>query len=101
MGERASYESNKIKDFVYHYAPKMSYENVSALIKQRSGGVSISDQRIQQIIMEKALIIEKEQEKLIQKSKDLSMPILEKGDLYDPLMEEVIWMEDSDRRCGR
>lgn len=94
LGERASYESNKIKDFACHFAPKMSYENVSELIKQRSGGVSISDQRIQRIIIEKSLRIEKEQQELIEKNRDVVMPILEKGDLYDPLIEEVIWMED-------
>lgn len=94
LGERASYESNRIKDFVCHFASKMSYENVSELIKQRSGGVSISDQRIQRIVIEKSLSIEKEQEKLIEKYKHIVMPILEKGSLYDPLIKEVIWMED-------
>lgn len=93
-GERASYESNKIKDFACYYAPKMSYDNVSELIKKRSGGVSISDQRIQRIIIEKSLEIEEVQKKLIEKNRDVAIPILEKGDLYDSLIEEIIWMED-------
>ena len=94
FGERASYESNKVKDFACYYASKMSYENVSELIKQRSGGMSISDQHIQQLVIEKSLKIERNQGKLIEKNKHTAMPLLEKWDLYNPLIEEVIWMED-------
>ena len=94
MGERASYESNKVKDFACFYASKMSYENVSELVKQRSGGMTLSDQHIQQLVIEKSLKIEQKQKELIEKNKDIAMPILEKGGLYDPLIEEIIWMED-------
>jgi hypothetical protein len=94
LGKKGDYESKKLKDFVSYYATKISYENVSELSKERAGGVSISDQRIQQIVIEKAVKIEEIQKGIIEKSKTLSMPNLEKKDLYDPLSKEVIWMED-------
>ena len=94
LGERGSYESKKLKDFVSYYATKISYQNVSELTKERAAGLSISDQRIQQIVIEKTVKIEESQKSAIEKSKTMAAPIFEKKDLYDPLTEEVIWMED-------
>jgi hypothetical protein len=92
--EKSSYESEKLKNFASYYATKLSYENVSELLKERTGNNSISDQRVQQIVIEKSVKIGKNQAEMIDKSKDLPMPILEKGDLYDSLSEEVVWLED-------
>lgn len=94
LGEKVSYESEKLKDFSSYYATKMSYENVSELLEKRTGNDSLSDQRIQQIVIEESVKIGKKQTEMIEKNQTVSMPILGKADLYDSLIEEVIWMED-------
>jgi len=63
-----SYESNKLKDFVSYYATKMSYEMVSELTMERCGGVSISDQHIQQIVIEKVAKVGLLQDTFIKKA---------------------------------
>ncbi len=47
-----SYETKKLRDFVSYFATKMSYETVSELAKERCGGVCMSDQHIQEVVIE-------------------------------------------------
>ena len=67
---------------------------VSELTHERCGGVSISDQHIQQIVIEQVRKIGLLQEAVIKKSRSSEFPILGIANLYDADKKEAIWMED-------
>jgi hypothetical protein len=52
FGQSSRYESQGLMDFVCRYASQMSYTMVSELAHERCGGVSMSDQHIQQLVLE-------------------------------------------------
>jgi hypothetical protein len=88
------YESKGLIDFVSYYATKVSYSMASHLTEERCGGVSMSDQHIQSVVLQKAEKIGKSQQKVIEDNA-LSLPvILENCNIYDSNNEEVLWLED-------
>ena len=48
------YESELLEEFAVKYATRSSYEKVSELVLERSGSSRLSDQRIYQMVQEKA-----------------------------------------------
>ena len=89
-----SYETTRLRNFVSYFATKMSYETVSELTKERCGGVSMSDQHIQAVVLEMAEGIGHREGEIIKNSSSLKSPILGIADLYNIDSKEVIWMED-------
>lgn len=78
----------------------MSYETVSELAKERCGGVCMSDQHIQEVVIEMSDRIGQNQAETIKNCFSLKSPVLGISDLYSADSKEVIWLE-SDRRSGR
>jgi len=73
----------------------LSYESVSDLIKDKDGSSLLSDQRIQQIVIEQAEEISLSQKKVIKKSEKRKTPQIDTDvDLYDSLVKEIHVFED-------
>ena len=100
FGYGQSYETTKLRRFVSYFATKMSYQTVSELAQERCGGVCMSDQHIQEVVLSIAEGIGQNQAEIIKNSSSVKSPMLCIADLYDADSEEVIWLE-SDRRSGR
>lgn len=94
FSKQASYESTLLRKYVSYWATKMSYEAVSELSSERCGGVLMSDQHIQQVVLTEVQEIEVEQEEYISNNAPLPPPNLSVGDIYNADSEELIWFED-------
>ena len=92
------YESVGLVDFVCQYATRLSYTLVSELAHERCGGVRMSDQHIQELVVEKSGQIAQQQTEFIGRELTKSLPDLVKVDLYDVDNKEVIWLEPGRRR---
>jgi hypothetical protein len=88
------YESSGLVDFVCRYATSMSYTRVSKLVGERCGGVSMSDQHIQHLVVEASEQIGQQQQIFIDQQQDTPLPDLAVGDIYAIDNKEVIWFED-------
>ena len=89
-----TYETTELRRFASYFATKMSYQTVSELTKERCGGVCMSDQHIQELVIEIANKVGQKQEDIIQNASSLKSPILGIADLYSPDSKEIAWFED-------
>lgn len=92
--QSSRYESQGLVDFVCRYATQMSYERVSSLTYERCGGVSVSDQHIQHLVLEASEQIGQKQQAFIDQHSNTPLPDLGIADLYCSDSEELIWLED-------
>lgn len=99
FGQSSHYQSQGLIDFVCRYATRMSYISVSELAHERCGGVSMSDQHIQDLVEEACEQIGQKQQAFIDRHQDMALPNLGIADLYSCDNKEVIWLEDG-RRSG-
>lgn len=91
-----SYESLALRKYVLKYSTELSYESVSDLIKDKDGSSLLSDQRIQQIVIEQGEDISLLQnQQIIKYKKRKSVGIDYTFDLYDPSVKEVEVYEDA------
>ena len=88
------YESQGLVDFVCRYATRMSYTSVSELAHERCGGVSMSDQHIQHIVLEVSEQIGQKQQAFIDQHQNIPLPDVGIADVYSCESEELIWFED-------
>lgn len=72
----------------------MSYESVAELSLDRCGGLLISDQHIQALVLQEAQEIEIAQERSIASNASFVSPSFGICDIYDPDQKEVVWLED-------
>lgn len=96
--QSSRYESQGLVDFVCRYATQMSYERVSKLTHERCGGVSMSDQHIQHLVLEASEQIGQKQQVLIDQHLHTALPDLGIADIYCPDSEELVWFEPGRRR---
>lgn len=90
-----SYESEGIRRYALYYSTKLSYEETSKLCSHLDGDNLLSDQRIQQIVLEKAASLKAEQTKLINKHESKSFPKIDYDlDIYDSSSREIHIFED-------
>ncbi len=89
------YQSKGLRDFAVKYATKLSYNNVSELIREVCKGTTLSDQHIHKLVKMKADEITHEQKEKIAKF-ETSEAILEaiKTDIYSQTSEEVVYLSD-------
>lgn len=92
--QSSRYESQGLVDFVCRYATRMSYASVSELAHERCGGVSMSDQHIQHMVLASSQQIGQKQQAFIDQELNTPLPDLGIADLYSPDSEELIWLED-------
>ena len=88
-------ESELLQEFALRWATRLSYQKVSQLVKERSGTSSLSDQRIYQLVGEKATELIAGQSGKIKASQAAALKIKAvKVDLYDSQATEVVWLSD-------
>jgi hypothetical protein len=93
---REGYFSLRLKEFVAYYAGRISYAEVEGLLVRTSGAKLLSDQKIQQLVVERAAAVSQlHQAKIAQLLKRSAMPAVRREvDLYTAEAREVVLMED-------
>jgi hypothetical protein len=96
---QAGYFSDRLKEFAAYYSNRLSYEDNEELIWKLAGSQQISDQKIHQLVVGKALevsqgLTEDTQRILGDKTKKLP-PINEKVNLYEATEKEILLMDDA------
>ena len=89
------HESELLQEFASKYATRLSYQKVSELVVERTGTSSLSDQRIYQIVEEKAgELVAEQAQRISQKSEAGRQIKAVEVDLYDEQGKEIIWLGD-------
>ena len=87
-----------MKEFSAYYSNRLSYNEVAELVKRVTGNRQPSDQKIWQMVIEKAAVRRTQQEE-IEKSfshgASLVLDIQEKVAIYDPQSPEILLFEDA------
>jgi hypothetical protein len=93
---REGYLSSRLKEFVIYYAGRISYEEVEHLLVRSTGGKLLSDQKIQQLVVEKAAAVSRmRQAKIAHLLEAREMPAVRRTvNLYSAEAREVVLMED-------
>ena len=85
--------SQGLQELVAYYSNRLSYQEVEDLLERISGEKLLSDQKIWQIVVNKALLISKKWQSEIEEIKQ-EIPIAPTVDIYDPLTEEILLFDD-------
>jgi hypothetical protein len=92
---REGYLSLRLKEFVTYYAGRISYEEVEHLLMRTTGAKLLSDQKIQQLVVQKAAALSRMQQARLTRLKTRPMPAVCRAvDLYAAEAREVVLMED-------
>lgn len=91
------YISQRLKEFSAYYSNRMSYEEVERLIERMTGERLLSDQKIWEIVVEKAVCVSEQlQEEVRSVSEAHPMPeVKAEVDIYDPTTREVLLLDDA------
>ena len=85
-------------EFSGYYSNRLSYKEVEVLIERVTGKRQLSDEKIQQVVVEKALEVSKLQENEMETHKEgqeLKMPKVQgEVNIYDPDEKEVLLFDD-------
>jgi hypothetical protein len=88
-----------LKEFSAYYSNRLSYEEVERLIERITGVKQLSDQKIQQIVVDKALEISQQTiqhvQEVLQERSEVRPEINLQVDVYDPEVREILLLEDS------
>jgi len=92
------YVSDVLREFSGYYSNRLSYGEVEGLIERVTGKRQLSDAKIQQIVVDKAIEVSKLQEKEMEKleeCKELKMPKVQgEVNIYDPDEKEILLFDD-------
>ena len=96
---QAGYFSDHLKEFAAYYSNRLSYEENEELIRKLAGSPQISDQKIHQLVVDKALevsraLTEETQAILSDATKKLP-PINQRTNLYEAKEKEILLMDDA------
>lgn len=96
---QTGYFSDSLKEFVAYYGNRLSYQENQELIRRVAGSQQISDQKIHQVVVDKALevsqrLTEETQLILTDTTKKLP-PINAKVDIYEAAEKEILLMDDA------
>lgn len=96
---QAGYFSDHLKEFAAYYSNRLSYEENEELIRKLAGSPQISDQKIHQLVVGKALevsraLTEETQAILSDATKKLP-PINQHVNLYEAKGKEILLMDDA------
>ena len=93
------YVSDRLKEFSAYYSNRLSYNEVAELIERVTGNRQLSDQKIWQIVVEKASAVSRTQQEDIEEffshGASLTLEIQEKVAIYDPQSPEILLFEDA------
>lgn len=89
------HESELLRTFAVKYATRLSYQKASELVRERTGTSRLSDQRIYQIVEEKATALVAEQAEIIVENRQKAEQIKAvEVDLYAEQAKEIMWFGD-------
>jgi len=96
---QAGYFSDRLKEFAAYYSNRLSYEDNEELIQKLAGGQQISDQKIHQLVVGKALEVSQglteETQRILGDTTQQLPPINEKVNLYEATEKEILLMDDA------
>jgi hypothetical protein len=96
---QAGYFSDHLKEFAAYYSNRLSYEDNEELIWKLAGGQQISDQKIHQLVVGKALevsqVLTEETQRILGDTTKKFPPINEKVNLYEATEKEILLMDDA------
>ena len=93
------YISDRLKEFSAYYSNRLSYNEVAELIERVTGNRQLSDQKIWQIVVDKASAVSRTQqeeiEEFVSDEASFVLDIQEKVAIYDPQSPEILLFEDA------
>lgn len=93
------YISDRLKEFSAYYSNRISYSEVAGLVERVTGDRQLSDQKIWEIVVDKALAISEDQQAEVEKQLVNAVPSTRKVEkkvaIYDSKSEEVLLFEDA------
>ena len=93
------YFSDNLKEFVAYYSNRLSYEDNEELIRRLGGSQQISDQKIHQLVVNKALEVSQaltEETQLILRDTTKKLPAINgKVDIYEATEKEILLLDDA------
>lgn len=93
------YISDRLKEFSAYYSNRISYSEVAGLVERVTGDRQLSDQKIWEIVVDKALAISEDQQAEVEKQLVNAVPstrkVEKKVTIYDSKSEEVLLFEDA------
>jgi hypothetical protein len=95
---RENYISDRLKELSSYYSNRLSYKEVEGVIERVTGQKQLSDEKIHQIVANKALELSKVKEKEVKRlteEQELKMPsIKKKVDIYESNEKEILIFDD-------
>lgn len=96
---QAGYFSDHLKEFVAYYSNRLSYEENEELIRKLAGSQQISDQKIHQLVVGKALEVSRaltvETQGILGDATKKLPPINQQVNLYEATEKEILLMDDA------
>jgi len=92
------YISPRLQEFSAYYSNRLSYEEVEKLVERVSGAKLVSDQKIGQIVSNKALKLSQEMQESVRetlsKTQGSTLKVNPKVDIYNPEEKELLLFDD-------
>jgi hypothetical protein len=96
---QTGYFSDNLKEFAAYYSNRLSYEDNEELIRRLAGSQQISDQKIHQLVVNKALEVSQaltEETQLILRDTTKKLPAINgKVDIYEATEKEILLLDDA------
>lgn len=90
------YVSEGVKEFSAYYSNRISYQEVEGLIEKLTGEKLLSDQKIREIVVNKAVEVSKEISEQLKANKAAIMPeINRKVEIYNKEQKEILLFDDA------
>jgi hypothetical protein len=93
-----NYISDRLKELSSYYSNRLSYKEVEGVVERVTGQKQLSDEKIQQIVVDKAVELSKAKEaevKSLKVKQEFKMPpIKEKVDIYNSEEKEILIFDD-------
>lgn len=96
---QTGYFSDKLKEFAAYYSNRLSYKDTEELIRRLAGSQQISDQKIHQLVVNKALEVSQaltEETQLILRDTTKKLPAINGiVDIYEATAKETLLLDDA------
>ena len=96
---QAGYFSDHLKEFAAYYSNRLSYEENEELIRKLAGSQQMSDQKIHQLVVGKALEVSQalteETQRILGDATKKLPPINQKVNIYEATEKEILLMDDA------
>lgn len=91
----SGYVSQRLAEFSAYYSDRLSYSAVAELLQRLSGEALLSDQMIQQLVVEKAVAVSQGWRQEVDAGARVLPPVVRQVDVYDAESEEILVLSDA------